>query len=117
MKEQTILLKIRDDLKKFLASIPFIETNQSKLEIPSDNIKADLTLEIKIDGKLQTLLVECKSIGEPRMIRMAIQQLRESVGLFENAYPMVAAPFISNDAANICKQSKVVILIWRGTAI
>jgi hypothetical protein len=64
-------------------------------------------IEIKIDGKVIILLVESKSLGEPRMIRMAIQQLRESVGLIENAYPMVAAPYISNDAAAICRQNNV----------
>jgi len=106
MTEQEIVLKTKDELERILATVPFIETNQFKPERPLGNTRADLIIQIKIDGKVQTLLVETKSLGEPRMIRMAIQQLRESVGLIENAYPMVAAPFISNDAANICKQSK-----------
>lgn len=41
------------------------------------------------------------------MVRMAIQQLREYSSLTENAYPVVAAPYISEDTANLCKQNKV----------
>jgi hypothetical protein len=107
VKEQEIILKIKEELERVLASVPFIETNPSNMEIPLSNNRVDLSTEINIDGKVKTLLVESKSIGEPRMIRMAIQQLKEYVGLTENTYPMVAAPFISNDAANICKQNLV----------
>ena len=37
----------------------------------------------------------------------AIQQLREYLDRTENAYPVVAAPYISDDTARICKQNGV----------
>lgn len=107
MKEQEIILKIKDELERVLASVPFVAINESRLEIPLDNVIADLMFELKIDGKLQKLFIESKSLGEPRMIRMAIQQLNEYINQIEGAYPVVAAPYISNDTANICKQNKV----------
>lgn len=107
MKEQEILNKIQDELKQILATVPFIEISQFLLEATLGNFKVDLIVKLKINGEVKSLLVESKSVGEPRIVRMAIQQLREYSNLIENAYPLVAAPYISEDTAKVCKQSNV----------
>jgi hypothetical protein len=107
MNEQAILYKIKDELDQILSAVPFIKVNESLLEASLGNIRVDLIVKFKINGRLLSLLIEIKSLGEPRIIRTAIQQLREYSNLIENAYPVVAAPYISEDTANLCKQNKV----------
>jgi len=107
MKEQEILYKIKDKLEQVLVSVPFVEINESLLEATLGNFKVDLIVKLKINGEVNSLLVESKSLGEPRIVRMAIQQLREYSNLIKNAYPLVAAPYISENTAKVCKQNKV----------
>ena len=107
MKEQEILFQIQNKLKQILTSIPFLEIYESSLETTVGNFQVDLIVKVKVDRRFKTLLVESKSSGEPRIIRMAIQQLREYSALIGDIYPIVAAPYISKDTANLCKQNKV----------
>jgi len=107
MKEQEILYKIKDKLEQVLVSVPFVEIIESLLEATLGNFKVDLIVKLKINGGVKSLLVESKSLGEPRIVRMAIQQLREYSNLIKNAYPLVAAPYISENTAKVCKQNKV----------
>jgi hypothetical protein len=107
MKEQEIIYRIKDELEQILTSIPFIEIKKSLLEAPWGNVRVDLLVELKINDEPLTLVVESESQGEPRMVRSAIQQLMEYTTVIENAYPIVAAPYISEDTAKLCKQNKV----------
>lgn len=107
MKEQELIYRIKDELDKFLSSVPFIKINKSQSDVPLGNFLIDLKMDVKINGKLISLLVESKTLGEPRIVRTAIQQLKEYSNLIENAYPVVAAPYISEDTATLCKQNKV----------
>lgn len=107
MKEQEIIFKTKAELEQVLSSVPFISISEILLEACLDNVRVDMVVKFKINSKQFSLLVEVKSLGEPRIIRSAIQQLREYSNLIENAYPMVAAPYISEDSANLCKKNKV----------
>jgi hypothetical protein len=53
------------------------------------------------------IIVEVKSVGEPRQVRYAIQQLKEYLARIEDAYGVVAAPYITNDTARLCKENGV----------
>ena len=107
MKEQEIVIRIKDELERTLRGIPFIEFRRSVMQASLAGIQVDLLLELKIRDNLQKVIVEVKSPGEPRIIRAAIQQLGEYVDRTEGAYPMVAAPYISDDTARVCRQSGV----------
>jgi hypothetical protein len=107
MKEQEIVIKIKDELERTLRDIPFVEFRNSVTQASLAGGQADLLLELKVKDSLQKIVVEVKSPGEPRIIRAAIQQLREYLDRTEGAYPMVAAPYISDDTAGICKQNGV----------
>jgi hypothetical protein len=107
MKEQELLYNIKDKLEKVLISVPFVEIDESLLEATLGNFRIDLILKIKVNDNLRSLIVECKSLGEPRIVRTAIQQLREYSNLIENAYPLVAAPYISENTASLCKRNAV----------
>lgn len=99
--------RIKEKLEQTLRDIPFIEIIQSTMEAPFADVRVDLLVELKVKNRFLKLVVEVKSLGEPRLIRSAIQQLKENMGLIDNAYALVGAPYISEDTARICKQSKV----------
>ena len=107
MKEQDIVIKIKDEFERTLRDIPFIKLRSSVMRASLPGVQADLLLELKIGDDLQKVMVEVKSPGEPRIVRAAIQQLREYLDRMEDAYPVVAAPYISDDTARICRQNGV----------
>ncbi len=107
MKEQEVIFRIKDELEQTLGDIPFIEIVESRLEASLAGVQIDLVVDLKIKGNFQKLLVESKSLGEPRLIRSAIQQLKEYLNRIIDAYAIVAAPYISNDTARLCKQNQV----------
>ena len=107
MKEQEIIIRIKDELERILREIPFIELRRSTMQTSLPGLEADVLIELKVRGNLQRVLVEVKSPGEPRLIRAAIEQLREYLGRTKGAYPVVAAPYISEDTARICRQNGV----------
>lgn len=69
----------------------------------------DIELEVAFKGKVSTrLIVEVKSLGHPQYIRNAIHQLKHDLSLHQsrnNAYGVVAVPFISNESAQLCIES------------
>jgi hypothetical protein len=107
MKEQEIVIKIKDELERTLRDIPFIELRSSVMQTSLQGVDVDLLLELKIRDNSREVVVEVKSLGEPRVIRAAIQQLREYLDRTEDAYPMVAAPYISDDTARVCQKNGV----------
>ena len=54
----------------------------------------DLLINAVIRGKPITLVAEAKAQGEPRYIRQAADQLRDFIGSFPGAYPIVVAPYV-----------------------
>jgi hypothetical protein len=67
----------------------------------------DLFIEAELRGKPITLLVEAKAQGEPRYIRQAADQLRELIGRFPGAYPIVVAPYISSQTAGLLQSKQI----------
>src|SRR4030042_909477 len=107
MKEREILYRVKGELEQILISVPSIKVNECLLGAPLGKVRVDLIVKLRVNGEPLNLLVESKSLGEPRIVRAAIQQLREYSSLIENPYPVVAASYISEDNANLCKQNKV----------
>jgi hypothetical protein len=107
MKEQEIVVKIKDELERTLRDIPFIELRSSVMQTSLRGVDVDLLLELRIRDNFRKVVVDVRSLGEPRVIRAAIQQLKEYLDRTEDAYPMVAAPYISDDSARVCKKNSV----------
>lgn len=107
MKEQQVLKEAERVLDDLLRGIPFIKVRERIYESPSARFASDLSYEVGVGSSRHRIIVEVKSLGEPRQIRYAIQQLREYLALDGDAYPVVAAPYISNDTALLCKDNGV----------
>lgn len=107
MREQEVTTRIKDELEQTFREIPFIEFNKSVMQASLAGGEVDLLMVLKIKNNLLRVVVEVKSRGEPRVMRAAIQQLKEYVDRTEDAYPIVAAPYISDDTARVCRQNGV----------
>ncbi len=107
MKESDVGNKIRDSFENLLRGIPFLQLRRTLIEEPLGNIRIDLVFEVIVRNRPLKVIVEVKSIGEPRYVRYAIEQLQRYSAQLDDAYGVVAAPYIGNDAANICKESGI----------
>ena len=67
----------------------------------------DLLIDAVIRGKPITFVAEAKAQGEPRYIRQAADQLRDFMGRFPGAYPIVIAPYISGQTAELLRSREV----------
>jgi hypothetical protein len=56
-----------------------------------------LIFEAELRGKPITFIVECKR--EPRYLRQAANQLRDTLWEYPTAYPIVISPYISGSSA------------------
>lgn len=107
MRELEVEPKVRQSLQDLLRGIPFIKPGQFLKEKSSGEVQPDLLFEVTLKNRRRRIVVEVKSAGEPRQVRYAVQQLKEYLTQFEDAYGMVGAPYISSDAARICKESGI----------
>jgi hypothetical protein len=103
MKEQATIYRLKYELEQILVSIPFIEVLNSLLEAPLDKVRVDLLVELKINDKPLTLVVESKSQGEPRIIRSAMLTSPETA-----SWPSIG--YILRE--NIIQKSKPVFQYW-----
>jgi hypothetical protein len=99
-------------LKGTLEKIPFLKVVSTKRQ--RDGV--DLFVNLALNGKKQTLIVELKSNGQPRMAREAVNQLIRYRDSFPNSYSIFMAPYISPRAAEICLKDGVGYIDFAGNS-
>lgn len=78
---------------------------------------ADATLvKVFIEGKPVKFILEAKSQGEPRLIRIAINQLKDYLKSAKDTYGILAAPYLSDASRQICKEAGVGCIDLAGNA-
>lgn len=102
MKKSPSIDQAKDALLKCLHEVPFVEVETLKgckrLQTGSDfQILANTRT-----GK-STLIVEVKSVGQPRLVREAANQLARFKEQAPDSYGVIMAPYISPQAAQICR--------------
>jgi len=76
----------------------------------------DLTFTIRSGRTARRLLVECKSVGEPRYLAQAITVLTLATRQSPRNYPLVAAPYIGPEGQRLCREAGVGYLDLAGNA-
>lgn len=107
MKESEIMVGIQQGFKDLLPNIPFIVIERAGREIPPEIVRSGVLFEIGANNRLWKIVIVAKSLGEPRQARYTIQQLREYLATLENGYGVIAAPYIGDVTANLCKENGV----------
>ena len=105
MPESVSVSQIKAKLQTLLAEVPSARVKAWKEGSQGGGGRADLVLDVGVGVERWRLLVEIKGSGEPRIIRGAIQQLRDYLSDAGKAYAAVAAPYLSSRAAEICKDA------------
>ncbi|EQD61753.1 hypothetical protein B1B_07538 [mine drainage metagenome] len=110
-----------DTARRLLAALPRLLPNLRVDEVRREarfggGRMADLVARARSGDVAQELIFEIKSLGEPRMAEQAIMQLRELARMRPSAYPVFAAPYISERAREICKREGVGYLDLVGNA-
>lgn len=110
--ENTYLPEVRKTLERILAEVPELAKLEWDLDKNSDQMDlaslADMTVGVNTPHRRDTLVIEFKNQGHPRQLREAVSQLlRYRHHSRRNDYPVVVAPYITEEGAAVCKQEKV----------
>lgn len=106
----------RKRLESIIAEIPFLELKESRTGVSIDGKRVDIVLDALVSGKPARLVVEVKSQGEPRVVRMAIAELKDCLESFKGSYGILAAPYLSDAGRQICKEAGVGCIDLAGNA-
>jgi hypothetical protein len=108
MNEKEYIIESEKKIKEVLCEIPSISIEKTKKDVRiSPLFRADLVLEIFLNNKKKNIIVEIKTVGEPRYIRSAVQQLSSYLKRTIDAYGVIAAPYISEKTGEICKEASI----------
>lgn len=99
--------QVRERLQEVLEGVPFARLKGWKQEVQVRDRTIDLELDLTVGKERWRLVVETKTITEPRLIRGAIQQLQTYLSGLTKSYGVVASPYISPRAAEICKEAGI----------
>jgi len=107
-----------DKLRELLKGIPVIKFKDAELEAPAGRGRTvDILAHATISGRRHSFVCEVKSIGQPRHVRMALPELRDSVARFgKAATPILIAPYLSPEAQALCREQEVGFLDLEGNA-
>ncbi|MEA3368560.1 MAG: type IV toxin-antitoxin system AbiEi family antitoxin, partial [Planctomycetota bacterium] len=107
MRQSEVVDRIRERLEGLLSDVPLLDAGQAITQMSLEDAHPDLLFKVMAGNQPWEIIVEAKSVGEPRQVRYAIQQLREYLVRTEDAYGVIAAPYISGDTARLCKGNGV----------
>jgi len=79
--------------------------------ISSQNLsKTDLLIKVRTKNKGKkeySLYFDIKSIGQPRYIRMAVNELKYILTNRQGSYGIIGAPYLSEESVKICRESGI----------
>lgn len=88
--------------------IPFIDLTECNQNYDFGNgFVADISINFVYKNEAREIILEVKPRGEPRFVRDAVNQLLRYKEFRPNAYYMIAAPYISQYSADICKNADI----------
>ncbi len=114
--EKDLLKKAQESIASVLSDISFVELKESKASVRIDDREIDLVWNTFISGKPARFIIEVESRGEPRLVRMAIAQLKEYLQDIKDSYGIIVAPYLSDAGRQICKEAGIGCIDLAGNA-
>ena len=108
--------KAKKSLESILKEIPFIELKGSKANVRIADKEIDIIQNVLISGKPRKFVVEVKSQGEPRLVRIAVAQIKNCLQSFKDSYGILVAPYLSDASKQICKEAGIGCVDLAGNA-
>ncbi len=122
LSERDLEQQFQAKLRGLVAGVPFLKLKSLKhdVKLGHDRIgEADWLAQVRAGDQSWTLVVEGKTSGQPRDVRASIFQLKHYLSLLppgQPSYGLVLAPFISDQSAQICKETGVGYADFAGNA-
>lgn len=107
LSDKDLVKKAMKCIASIFSDIPFVELKESKANVRIENKEVDFVMDTLISGKPTKLIVEVKSQGEPRLIRMATAQLKDYLKSIKDSYGILVAPYLSDASRQICKEAGI----------
>jgi hypothetical protein len=116
MDEREIVAKLKSELDRLFQETGFFKTVKffDKPDSPSSTGNKGLFSSPDLEAKVKTssdeefrLLFEVKPVGQPRIVRNYAVHGRLSDTRKGNTYLVFAAPYLSEDSINICRESGI----------
>jgi hypothetical protein len=102
-------------LKDCLDDIPFLQLTD--VPLVDNNNRPDFCLKVLLQNRIMTIIVEYKSSGQPRLARETALQIKQMLDKDQGDYGVFTAPYISPEAAKICKDSGIGYLDLAGNCL
>ncbi len=106
LDKDILVKKVIEQVEKLFGHVDFIKEIEIKKEI-RNGAGPDFVVELSAGESRRMLLVETRLNGEPRFTREAVNALLVKMNMWSHAYPVFAAPYISEKGAEICREHKV----------
>jgi len=99
--------KAENVLRACLEKVPFVRIALLSREVDGGGLRADLVITIALPDSKQTLVVDVKNNGQPRLAREAVNQLMRYRETYPDSYGVFIAPYISPRSAEICTKDGI----------
>lgn len=116
MSKKDLFEKAQKRIASIFLDIPFVELKELKANVRIDNNEVALILSTFISGKQANFIVEVKSQGEPRFVRMAIARMKDYIRNFKDTYGILVAPYLSDTSRQLCKEAGIGCVDLAGNA-
>lgn len=115
--EKEIISNAFQSFYSILSKVPFVTLKHAKAGTRATAGTEDSIVKVLIEGKPIKFILEAKAQGEPRIIRMAINQLQDYLKSAKDTYGIIAAPYLTDAGRQICKESGVGCIDLAGNAL
>ena len=108
MKAQDIERRAAAALTACLQEAPFIRVKSERERGRRRDDGADIVLNLRTKaGSSSLIIAEVKTTGQPRLAREAVNQLLRLRSEYPDAYGVFVAPYVSPEAAEICRKDGI----------
>lgn len=114
-----IVEKLQKVAKDLLETTGFVKVIKIRSEFEtSKKFKPDLAFMVQVrEQNKYVLIFEIKSLGQPRYVRMAANQLQSFIGKKQDFYGVFGAPFLSEESRQICKEEGIGFIDLAGNCL
>jgi hypothetical protein len=103
--ERETLDRLVSELPRLLEGLEIVKTEV--LPRVRGGVQSDLLIEVRLGRQSKKLVVDVKTLGEPRFAAQAIAQLGQSVQSVSNGYPVFAAGYVGETTRQLCRAAGV----------
>jgi len=113
IKEAECIQKLQSMARELLEDTGIVEVINIESELKGESLSGqkilpDFVIKVRTkDKKKYCLFFEVKSIGQPRYVRMAVNQLQTLISQKDKAYGVFGAPYLSEESIKICRENDI----------